>query len=387
MFCFASTAMAENRDGGVTISPSMGKMWFDSDYSLQDNTQMGIAISNNITNHWTLEGGLNFIDSSATKTVLGDKEDIKVYFYHIDGLYHFMPEQQFVPFLAAGIGGLAFDREDEGTDNDYALNYGVGFKIFPVDQIALRGDFRHVISRGEDFSGDDEYYMNYIASLGLAFQFGGVKATPPDGDADGDGVKDSMDKCPGTPAGSIVDAKGCVADSDMDGVIDAQDKCPDTPRGIKVDETGCPIVPLVPPVGDADNDGVKDDVDQCPETPAGATVTVNGCWVIKDLLFDFGKYTIRPESKPGLDEVVGLLKASPDMELEIQGHTDNVGSLKYNETLSKNRAMAVKNYLVADGIEASRLKASGYAFTRPAASNDTEEGRQLNRRVELQPIK
>jgi OOP family OmpA-OmpF porin len=327
---------------------------------------------------------LNFINSSATKTVLGDKEDIKVYFYHIDGLYHFLPEQQFVPFLAAGIGGLAFDREHEGTDNDYALNYGVGFKVFPVDQIALRGDFRQVISRGEDFSGDNEYYMSYIASLGLAFQFGGVKAIPPDGDADGDGVKDSMDKCPGTPPGSIVNAQGCVADSDMDGVIDAMDKCPDTPRGIKVDETGCPIVP---PVGDGDGDGVKDDIDECPDTPPGVTVTAKGCWVIKDLLFDFGKYTIRPENKDRLDKVVAKLKENPSMNVEIQGHTDNVGSLKYNETLSKNRAMAIKNYLVAEGIDASRLSASGYAFTRPVASNDTDEGRQLNRRVELHPVK
>ncbi|MBA3030405.1 MAG: OmpA family protein [Desulfobacteraceae bacterium] len=410
-FCFMGIALAENMDEGVTITPSAGRMWFDSDYHLQDNTQIGIAISNNITKNWTLEGGLNFINSSATETMFGAKEDTKVYFYHIDGLYHFLPEQQFVPFLAAGIGGLAFDRDDVGLDNDYAVNYGAGFKIFPVDRLALRGDLRHVISLGEDSSGDNETYMSYIASLGIAYQFGGVKATPPDGDADGDGVPDSRDKCPNTPAGAIVNSSGCVPDSDGDGVIDALDKCPDTPNGIKVDASGCPLdsdgdgvadyldkcpdTPMGTPVdasgcpiiGDQDNDGVKDDVDQCPDTPVGATVTVNGCWVVKDLLFDTAKSTIKPKSKAGLDALVAILQKNPNMMLEIQGHTDNVGSLKYNEGLSISRAKAVYDYLVAEGIAAKRMKTAGYAFTKPATSNDTPEGRSLNRRVELHPTK
>ncbi len=88
-------------------------------------------------------------------------------------------------------------------------------------------------------------------------------------DADGDGIADKVDKCPGTPRGALVDATGCPKDSDGDGVYDGIDKCADTPKGAVVDETGCPA--------DSDGDGVYDGVDKCPETPAGARVNAHGC--------------------------------------------------------------------------------------------------------------
>jgi len=89
------------------------------------------------------------------------------------------------------------------------------------------------------------------------------------GDLDGDGINDSMDKCPNTPMGAVVDQAGCPKDSDGDGVYDGIDKCPDTPRGAKVDAVGC--------TGDADGDGVADGLDQCPGTPVGARVDSRGC--------------------------------------------------------------------------------------------------------------
>src|ERR1700690_2755146 len=85
-------------------------------------------------------------------------------------------------------------------------------------------------------------------------------------DSDGDGVVDSLDKCPNTPAGVKVDAQGCPLDSDGDGVPDYLDKCPNTPAGVKVDAQGCPL--------DSDGDGVPDYLDKCPNTPAG---TADGC--------------------------------------------------------------------------------------------------------------
>jgi len=88
-------------------------------------------------------------------------------------------------------------------------------------------------------------------------------------DADGDGVTDNLDRCPDTPAGTPVDATGCPRDSDGDGVIDAADKCPSTPAGTPVDASGCPK--------DSDGDGVSDAADKCPNTPAGTAVDPNGC--------------------------------------------------------------------------------------------------------------
>lgn len=168
-----------------------------------------------------------------------------------------------------------------------------------------------------------------------------------------------------------------VPDSDCDGVPDDRDACPDTPRGVKVDERGCPL--------DSDGDGVPDTRDACPGTPKGAKVDERGCWVIADTLFDFDKSVIRVDAYPVLDEVVAVIKANQGVKVEIQGHTDNVGGAAYNQGLSERRAHAVMLYLVDRGIAKQTLTAVGFGLTRPKATNDTEVGRALNRRVELHP--
>ena len=152
----------------------------------------------------------------------------------------------------------------------------------------------------------------------------------------------------------------------------------------------CPPVPCPPACKkgpkDSDGDGVIDSQDRCPNTPKGAKVNKVGCWIVKGLLFDFNKADIKPKYYKNLDEVVRVLKANPGLKVEIQGHTDNIGSAGYNMKLSLRRAQAVANYLIKHGISPSRLKVKGYGFTRPVASNDTPEGRALNRRVQLKPL-
>ncbi|MBF0127145.1 MAG: OmpA family protein [Magnetococcales bacterium] len=167
------------------------------------------------------------------------------------------------------------------------------------------------------------------------------------------------------------------ADSDGDGVSDSKDQCPGTPRGIKVDARGCPM--------DSDNDGVSDDKDQCPNTPAGIKVNDLGCWVLENLNFDTNKSQIKPEALPMLNNVVKILKDNPNMRVELQGHTDNVGSAAKNVTLSKNRANAVMKYLTGHGIAAKRLSAVGFGLSQPIAANSDPMGRAKNRRVELKP--
>ncbi len=169
-------------------------------------------------------------------------------------------------------------------------------------------------------------------------------------------------------------------DSDGDGVTDDLDRCPDTPPGVKVDAQGCPL--------DSDGDGVADYLDKCPNTPMGATVDARGCWTYAAVvMYDFDSAEIKPEAFPMLDEAVSVLKKNPEIKVEIDGHTDNTGSAAYNMTLSERRAKSVMNYFVDRGIESERLTVKGFGFTQPAASNDTEEGRTQNRRVELTPVK
>jgi OOP family OmpA-OmpF porin len=171
-----------------------------------------------------------------------------------------------------------------------------------------------------------------------------------------------------------------AADSDGDGVPDNKDKCPDTPKGVSVDVFGCPL--------DADRDGVADYLDQCPNTPKGATVDARGCWTYASVvLFDINSAEVKSEAYPMLNEAVLIMKNDPDLNVEIDGHTDSTGTAAYNMMLSEKRAEAVKEFMVTRGIDPKRLTTKGFGITKPAASNDTKEGRAKNRRVEFTPVK
>lgn len=222
-------------------------------------------------------------------------------------------------------------------------------------------------------------------------------------DSDNDGVPDYLDKCPGTPAGAIVDANGCEPDGDGDGVPDRLDRCPDTPPGQKVGPTGCP--------NDSDGDGVPDDMDECPNTPAGAQVLANGCalkgdcrtprpgeevdangcaidqvFILRGVNFEFDSDRLTPEAKEILKQVAVTLKAYPDVNVEIAGHTDSTGTDAYNLGLSEKRSIAVKNFLTTQTVDAARMTPNGYGESQPIDTNDTPEGQSKNRRVELRVI-
>ena len=108
---------------------------------------------------------------------------------------------------------------------------------------------------------------------------------------------------------------------------------------------------------------------------------------IKNVLFDFAKTIIRSESYPELDKVVKVLKVNPTMEIELSAHTDKIGGYSANLTLSNDRAKSIKEYLLSKGIAEGKIISKGYGETKPVATNDTEEGRQLNRRVEFTILK
>ncbi|MFI5371121.1 MAG: OmpA family protein, partial [Candidatus Eisenbacteria bacterium] len=215
-------------------------------------------------------------------------------------------------------------------------------------------------------------------------------------DADGDGVPDGIDACPDTPKGATVDAKGCPSDADGDGVLDGIDQCPNTPKGAKVDAKGCPV--------DSDGDGVLDGLDKCPDTPKGLKVDVNGCPVemieretelldtgmirLNNVNFETGKDSILADSYGTLDAVGALLAKWPQLKMEIGGHTDNTGSATTNTKLSKARAQAVDNYILAHHpeLQAGQYTVKGYGSSKPIATNKTPEGKAQNRRVEFKVL-
>ncbi|MCF8256844.1 MAG: DUF5723 family protein [Flavobacteriales bacterium] len=208
----------------------------------------------------------------------------------------------------------------------------------------------------------------------------------PWGDRDGDGVLDNVDKCPDVPG--PVENEGCpYGDRDGDGVMDNDDRCPDTPG--PVENAGCPWP-------DTDGDGVFDHVDDCPRTPGPPEN--KGCPVIEvqeqevlntafsNLEFETGKDVIKASSYGSMDELADLLKRKENYRLRISGHTDNVGKPESNLRLSEKRARAVESYLKNKGVAPAQFDVKWFGQTKPAYPNDTPEGRQKNRRVEMEVV-
>ena len=254
-----------------------------------------------------------------------------------------------------------------------------------MEELAGEVECGFSISADETVAGED--MIDFVKQVFLTTDIGRERDIDLDKDSDGDGVLDSVDRCPGTPVGIEVDEFGCSEvrqmDSDGDGVYDEYDRCPDTPVGEVVDEFGCPKIIQI----DSDGDGVYDNSDECQDTPAGAIVDERGCWVVKGVQFDYKKWDVKPQYNSNLDNIESILEINPGLNVRIEGHTDDVGSMKYNIGLSGKRAQAIKDYLVDKGIDPSRITTTGLGYARPIADNDTPEGRALNRRAEIIPVK
>jgi len=186
---------------------------------------------------------------------------------------------------------------------------------------------------------------------------------------------------------ATVDARGCPSDSDNDGVFDGIDQCPNTPAGAEVNARGCPI--------DSDGDGVFNGIDQCPNTPRGAEVDARGCEIVVDepepepitvqnILFRVDEDTLDDADRAILDRAGQQIEARGNVRIDVEGHADNTYTEEYNDDLSRRRAEAVVNYLVANfDIPRSSFTVQYFGEDRPTATNDTAEGRRLNRRVEI----
>ena len=185
-------------------------------------------------------------------------------------------------------------------------------------------------------------------------------------DADKDTVEGWADKCPNTPAGMKVNALGCEIDTDGDGVLDSVDKCPTvyarTPDG-------CPPVVAEPA--------------PAPIPAPAPAVAVAPMVILGDVNFAFDSAVLKPSAKEKIDKAVAHVQGLPDETFELLGHTDSIGTEEYNMGLSQRRADAVRNAMIKLGVAPERLVARGYGESKPIATNSTEEGRAENRRVEL----
>ena len=195
-------------------------------------------------------------------------------------------------------------------------------------------------------------------------------------DADLDGVPDSEDWCVRGEAGARSGPNGCAP-----GEIEVS--C----SGAMTAEPAARVVPAAARGRDSDNDGVQDEDDRCPGTARGVAVDRRGCAdiskvVLRGVSFATGSATLKEGgAQDTLRGVAAAMKANTKLQVEVGGHTDNVGDDARNQKLSERRAESVKAFLVKEGVEAGRLTTKGYGASQPVDSNDTPAGRANNRRV------
>ena len=403
LLAIASAASAGNKAESFSISPVIGGYTYDGRQHLDTNLVYGARAGYNFTKELGVEALFDFVTTEPTKA----SGDVNMYRYGGEFLYHFFPDNKLVPYIAAGYAGLNFEGDVDDRRTRGAFDYGIGAKYFLNDNFALRTDIRHLIYKFDRSNSNLEYTIGAYIPFGGMTQAAKPVEPPPEpapapvaepvaapapvapADSDKDGVGDPLDKCPGTPAGVKVDSDGCPIDSDKDGVPDYLDKCPGTPVGVKVDSDGCPI--------DSDKDGVPDYLDKCPGTPIGVKVDAEGCPpqkaatgerfcskpAVLEIHFDFDKSDIKPMYHDELKTVGDFLMYFPNAKGEISGHTDSIGSNKYNQKLSERRAVSVEKYISSTfGVNPGRITTKGFGETKPIASNKTKADRAKNRRIE-----
>jgi len=337
--------------------------------------------------------------------------------YKLANDYLLKQDSWFDPYIYLGMNGSAID---DVTYLSSSMGVGVNFWIIENFGVNAQGSY--------DYNWDFNDYFHY--SFGLVVRFGNTK------DSDGDGVSDKKDLCP--DAFGLDEFNGCP-DIDGDGIPDMDDLCPNTPGlaefagcpdtdgdGIPDKDDLCPLVPGLPefngcpdtdgdgipdkddlcpeilgPVKyrgcpDTDGDGVPDNRDRCPDEAGPASN--DGCPIpvvvpvpvddlvgfkTKDIEFNTSSSTIHKESFDELDDILKIMNEYPGTKFTIHGFTDNTGNAEFNLQLSKDRANSVKKYFTNKGINANRLEAKGFGIKNPIATNNTKEGRQKNRRVEI----
>ncbi|MES0873309.1 OmpA family protein [Sinimarinibacterium thermocellulolyticum] len=317
---------------------------------------------------WAMEAGPVY-QSFATEA----DEDATVVGFTINGLL--FPFQS-LPRLYGSLGFGAVEVQDypdpagrfTGTFPIVNVDAGLGY-LFPIQwgnyEFAVRAEARYQYgTREERLNAEREDvpaprdFKTAVANLGLHLPLANKRPPPP------------------PPAPAQVVPPVADADSDHDGVLDAVDECPGTAPDTPVDDVGCALPPPPPPPP------------PCRTPEPGERVSLAGCGtgdviVLRGVNFALDSAELDPNTRTLLDDVVSELNDNPQIHVQIVGHTDAQGSDQYNLMLSDERARAVMDYLVESGISADRLTAIGMGEAEPIESNDTAEGRALNRRVEL----
>ncbi|MBY8964756.1 OmpA family protein [Algiphilus sp.] len=273
-------------------------------------------------------------DGFETGTDLGS--DLYRYLFGADAIYNFGDRRGWSPFAALGGGGSYNDVVPSAEDTvDFFANAAVGLvspAFTDIGQLRVRAEARYV----HDFFGDGFGDLRLMAGIEIPLlRPAEVSFEAPETQIE------------------IVEVPSGLQDSDGDGVINERDLCPNTPPGTRIDGDGCPF----------------DDIME-----------------LRGVTFELDSARLRPDAETVLSYVVDILQRNPDMEVEIAGHTCDLGSEAYNRSLSQQRAQSVVDHLQSRGIDGARMEAVGYGESEPQLPNTSEENRERNRRVEMRVL-
>jgi outer membrane beta-barrel protein len=375
VFLLPLSARSEIRAGSIEVSPFIGYNWFQDKQNLEASPVFGGRLGYNFTPHWGIEGTFEFIKGSVddkSKTNLKEGQygspmnDVDLSFYHLDAVYHFMPEGRFNPFVVAGIGGAHYDPKI--SDHDMAaFNVGVGAKYWITDRFAIRGDLR-------DYMVTEiiqETYHNVAATVGVTFAFGGREKPAP---AQAEAKPEPVVVPPPPPAAPT------VAMSAYPATIE-RSQC----AKLTWTTTGASSASIDQGIGGTDPNGSRE---VCPfnttqytvtamgdggTRTASTTVTVNAppkaevkFIILEEEHFDFDKSTLTAKGVEVMERNVQVFKDNPEMKVRIAGYASASGTEEYNQKLSERRAKTVQDYLIKEGgIAPGRMTTIGYGETRP----------------------
>ncbi len=383
----------------------------DKQWSKPKRMSPGLAISyiQGLSDHVDFAGVLSaaFTDYPVPNKILTGKQNLLLEAVATGNLKLVTDKYWFNPFLTLGVGASKY----KGYFGAFIpVGLGIQARITEDTYLMLNTQYRVPVTENV------AYHLYH--SFGMAHTFVKKKVIVPVEvpvipvvvDRDGDGVLDVDDKCP--DVAGLASLQGCP-DRDGDGIADGDDKCPDVAGtakyqgcpipdtdgdGINDEQDKCPTVAGLAryqgcPIPDGDGDGINDEDDKCPTRPG--TAANQGCpeiakevvdkinYAAKNIFFSTGSAKLLAKSYKSLNDVAALMAADESLMLDIDGHTDDVGTNENNHTLSHDRAASVGAYLVSKGVAESRMISTGYGEEKPIADNKTAAGRAKNRRVEM----
>ena len=419
--CFSGSVYSQNEE-----NPWLFEFGINS-VNVEESDKTGyklptLSLSRYIFNNFSV--GINYSENDVNVS----NEDL--YYYSLDGIikYNIPGESKFLgmdtnPYLYAGYGLSNFGESDvsfASKNTSYGPSFGAGIDFQISKNIAL--------NTGISYKALDEKnaYSNLQHVVGIKFNFG-------KGDSDGDGVPDKKDHCPDLPG--LSELNGCP-DSDGDGISDQKDQCPDK-AGLN-SMGGCPdsdgdgfsdLTDPCPnkaglngaPCPDSDGDGINDNLDNCPniagpKSNGGCKLAdidndgipnindncpneagekeLGGCPKLpvslsnflnnySEFFFDFDSYELNKAQKLNISDLSKILDKYDYVKVNIDGHASSEGESDYNMQLSKNRSNAIRDNLIENGVQDSRLNTRAYGEDKPDYPNIPLSERKKNRRVIL----